>query len=59
MKKEEINVKAENYNETPKTTRELIVEKYKLAEERSKVIQEELKRVAEFKKEIIKRYNIK
>lgn len=59
MKKDVSNLNPEQQNVVPKTRRELIIEKYKLAEARSKEIQEELKRVAEFKKEITKRYNIK
>lgn len=59
MKKEVSNLNIEKLNNVPKTSRELIIEKYKRAEERSKEIQEELKRVAEFKKEITERYNIR
>ncbi len=59
MKKKLNNEGLNNLQNTPMTNRELIAEKYRIAAERSKFIQEELKRVESFKQEIIARYNIK
>ena len=59
MKKEQNKEGLINLQKTPMTNRELIAEKYRIAAERSKFIQEELRRVESFKQEIITRYNIK